>query len=259
MCGRSVSFLKSRNLLELLSTNALCPVTSGCADQLERLRPDLAGECLENPEGLEGKLALVTAVLEAIDKAFPVTDLILAPVLGVSIGHHMEVAVAVIVMDVEDGQSLTQSHDVVIQITTQKVGVSDVQTEAEDVLACFFVQLVQIPASLVDIGAGTLDDTSLEGTEQIFQTQLDTVLLRAGHHRAIHVQIGLDLDVLCGASDGMNDYSGTAKIGAHTADLLNNSDQIFIDMVHILDKEREGGMHLEMVTSYLSRASLSGR
>ena len=87
-----------------LSLNALNPIAAGCADQLQSLGPNVARECAKDAEGFKGELALIAAVLQTVDEAFPVADLILAPVFRVSVGHHVQVAVAVVVVDMKKKQ-----------------------------------------------------------------------------------------------------------------------------------------------------------
>ena len=88
----------------------------------------------------------------------------------------MQILQAVVVVNVENGQTVSQLLDVLLDIAVSQVCVTDVQTEAEIVTACLVVEQVDHAASVGGVGQSTLDDAIGTAGEDILQTNLNTLV-----------------------------------------------------------------------------------
>ena len=122
---------------------------------------------------------------------------------------------------------------------------ANVQAEAETLLPCVFVQRVDIPARLADIGTGSLDHMGAEAYKQVFQAHNHVVFFRHRNHLAIKLQIDGKFLFLGGAGDGVYHQVPDAEIPAHLKADVQGFLHILVDVLAFFCPDREGGVCLE--------------
>ena len=129
-------------------------------------------------EGLEAEVALVVYRAEPFDKAFPVDRRRFAP--DIRIGDHVKVAVAVVVVYMQDREPVSESDYVFLEVSDVKVRVTYIKAEAEYLLARLGIEGVDVAARFGNVGAGALDISSVDARKKVFKAYFDAVLLLGG-------------------------------------------------------------------------------
>jgi hypothetical protein len=86
---------------------------SDVSDKLERGGMCGLRICGEDSEGLECESTLEADLLDALNESCPVTNVELAAG-EIGVGDHMHIVLSVVIVDVEDGESMTESLDIFI-------------------------------------------------------------------------------------------------------------------------------------------------
>ena len=112
--------------------------------------------CREDTEGFECESALKSDLLDALYEAIPIANVELAAG-QIGVGDHMEVVVRVVVVDVEDGQTLAHYLHIILEVKVAEVSVTDIKAEAEVIAARFLVENVDHSCGVIGIRKSCLD------------------------------------------------------------------------------------------------------
>ncbi len=169
------------------SLDARLEVATDRRDGADHLGPYGSRRDLEHAEGLEAERALVLNVAQTVDEALPIEIGVLTPIVRLRVGEHMQVLDAVVVVDVETGETASEGVQILTDVRTDEVCVTGVEAEAEALAVSLGVEQVDVESRLLSGCAGAADDVTVEGGEEVFKADLHAVLLCRGDHALVHL------------------------------------------------------------------------